>query len=237
MEPRHFDKKDEDANEAPWGPERPAKKQDFVKPQLREAIERYRLARAARHGTSSPDGAAGGNRAGRANPTRPSNQRTRHLTPLLSAERALVTGVASGIGRGIARALHAEGARLAVVDIDAERGGNVASELGATFIQADLSTEAGARAAFDAATKRSARSRSSSTPRRRRAARRKPCSTVTTAEWDAMVNTNLRSGFVLSQAIAKQMIAEQISRQNVVRDVTARGLTPQSSTLQRGKSR
>ncbi len=56
MEPRHFDQKDDDANEAPWGTERPAKKQHFVKPELREAIERYRLARAARHGTSSPDG-------------------------------------------------------------------------------------------------------------------------------------------------------------------------------------
>lgn len=33
---------------------------------------------------------------------------------------------------------------------------------------------------------------------------------VTSAEWDAMVNTNLRSGFVLGQAIAKHMIAEKI---------------------------
>lgn len=55
MEPRHFDKKDEDANEAPWGPERPAKKKHFVKPELREAIERYRLARASRHGRSASD--------------------------------------------------------------------------------------------------------------------------------------------------------------------------------------
>jgi hypothetical protein len=59
MEPRHFDEKDEDANEAPWGPERRVKKQDFVKPELREAIERYRLARASRHGRSSPDGPLG----------------------------------------------------------------------------------------------------------------------------------------------------------------------------------
>ena len=55
MEPRHFDQKDEDTNEAPWGPERRVKKQVFVKPELRAAIERYRLARAARHGRSTPD--------------------------------------------------------------------------------------------------------------------------------------------------------------------------------------
>jgi NAD(P)-dependent dehydrogenase (short-subunit alcohol dehydrogenase family) len=33
---------------------------------------------------------------------------------------------------------------------------------------------------------------------------------VTSDEWDAMVNINLRSGFALGQAIAKQMITEQI---------------------------
>jgi hypothetical protein len=56
MEPRHFDQKDEETNEAPWGPERRVKKsKDFVKPELREAIQRYRLARAARHGRSSAD--------------------------------------------------------------------------------------------------------------------------------------------------------------------------------------
>ncbi|MGA3037225.1 MAG: SDR family oxidoreductase [Vulcanimicrobiaceae bacterium] len=132
------------------------------------------------------------------------------MSSLLSGERALVTGVASGIGRGISRALHAEGAQLAVVDIDAERGGNLASEIGATFIQADLSTEVGSRAALDAALKAlgtiSIFVHSASPPRREA----QTVLAVTGAEWDAMVNTNLRSGFVLSQAIAKQMIAQKI---------------------------
>jgi len=59
MEPRHFDEKDDDANETPWGPERRVKNQHFVKPELRAAIERYRLARAARHGRGIPDDSAG----------------------------------------------------------------------------------------------------------------------------------------------------------------------------------
>jgi len=110
----------------------------------------------------------------------------------------------------MARALHAEGAQLAVVDIDAERGGNVASEVGATFIQADLSTEAGARVAFEEATKAlgtiSIFVHSASPPRRES----QTVLAVTGTEWDAMVNTNLRSGFILGQAIAKHMIAEKV---------------------------
>src|ERR1035437_6405807 len=58
---------------------------------------------------------------------------------LLAFDTALVTGTASGIGRGIARALGAEGARVRGADIDAERGAAIAAEIGADFVQSDLS--------------------------------------------------------------------------------------------------
>jgi 2-hydroxycyclohexanecarboxyl-CoA dehydrogenase len=45
---------------------------------------------------------------------------------------AIVTGAASGIGRGIALALAAEGARVAVLDLDEPGARAVAGELGAT---------------------------------------------------------------------------------------------------------
>jgi len=46
MEPRHFDQRDEEVSEAPWGAE-PRKRPPLITPRLRSAYERYRLARAA----------------------------------------------------------------------------------------------------------------------------------------------------------------------------------------------
>jgi 3(or 17)beta-hydroxysteroid dehydrogenase len=51
---------------------------------------------------------------------------------------AIVTGAASGIGRGCARRLAAEGARVVLADRDSERGIAVAAELGAPHLFAEL---------------------------------------------------------------------------------------------------
>ncbi len=53
----------------------------------------------------------------------------------------VVTGAATGIGRGIAEAFAAQGARLAVVDRDAERVQEAAAALGAEAFPADLNDE------------------------------------------------------------------------------------------------
>jgi 3(or 17)beta-hydroxysteroid dehydrogenase len=55
---------------------------------------------------------------------------------------AIVTGAASGIGRGCARRLLAEGAIVVCADRD-ERGAQVAAEMGATFALLDVTDEAG----------------------------------------------------------------------------------------------
>src|SRR5512138_2586085 len=62
---------------------------------------------------------------------------------------AIVTGGASGIGRGCARLLVAEGAKVVIADKD-ERGAQVAAELGATFQQLDVTDEAGWQRVVDA---------------------------------------------------------------------------------------
>ena len=62
---------------------------------------------------------------------------------------ALVTGAASGIGKACAEALAADGMRVAVVDVDEERGRRVADDLGGAFVAADLTDRSGCRAAVE----------------------------------------------------------------------------------------
>ena len=64
---------------------------------------------------------------------------------------ALVTGGASGLGEATARLLAEHGARVAVLDLDEERGRRVAGEIGGLFARADVRDEAEVIAAVDAA--------------------------------------------------------------------------------------
>ena len=62
----------------------------------------------------------------------------------LDGKRAVITGAASGIGEATARLFVAEGASVVLADVDAGRGGRVASEIGerAVFVTANVSREA-----------------------------------------------------------------------------------------------
>ena len=63
------------------------------------------------------------------------------LTPL-DGRVAIVTGGARGIGLEAARALQENGAKIVIVDINAEAGENAAKELGADFVRTDLTRSA-----------------------------------------------------------------------------------------------
>jgi len=58
---------------------------------------------------------------------------------LYEGKVAVVTGGASGFGRGVAERLADEGASVVVVDVDAEGGREVAEATGGVFVEADVS--------------------------------------------------------------------------------------------------
>ena len=74
----------------------------------------------------------------------------------LAAKRCLVSGATRGIGRGIAHALAAEGARIAAIARGQDGLDALARELGGdhAFIAADVATPAGASSAVDEAVRR-----------------------------------------------------------------------------------
>jgi NAD(P)-dependent dehydrogenase (short-subunit alcohol dehydrogenase family) len=139
-----------------------------------------------------------------------SGEAKERLMGLLDGDTALITGAASGIGRGIAHALAREGVRLVLSDIAAEAGGTLARELDATFVAADLSDPAAAGKLFAAAAAALGSVSifvHSAAPKRRES---ETALAVTEAQWDAMVTVGLRSGFVLGQAAGAHMKARAI---------------------------
>ncbi|RZL95940.1 MAG: 3-hydroxyacyl-CoA dehydrogenase [Variovorax sp.] len=63
----------------------------------------------------------------------------------------IVTGGASGLGEGTARMLAANGAKVVVADMQADKGAAVAAEIGGVFMKCDVSQEADGQAAVAAA--------------------------------------------------------------------------------------
>lgn len=121
-------------------------------------------------------------------------------TKLLEGERALVTGCAGGIGRGIARALKAEGATVLGSDIAAPP-----QEDGIDFLAADLGKPDGWKDLLAGAI---ARLGSISLFVHAASPRRQEVDTplnVSEETWDAMTGINLRSGFFLAREIGRHM--------------------------------
>ncbi len=64
---------------------------------------------------------------------------------------AVVTGGASGLGEATARALAAEGVKVAIFDMNAERGERVASEIGGVFCNVNVTSNESVDAGFEKA--------------------------------------------------------------------------------------
>ena len=113
---------------------------------------------------------------------------------LLQGERALVTGAANGIGRGMVSALREEGAEVYGVDI----------------AEADLSTAAGARKLAEEAIRKLGTVSlfvHCASPRRQES---QHVLAVTEEQWRAMLAVNLDAAFILCQALGRHMVEKKI---------------------------
>ena len=61
---------------------------------------------------------------------------------------AVITGGASGLGAATARRLAAEGVKVALFDLNAEKGEALAAELGGVFCQVNVTDDASVDAGF-----------------------------------------------------------------------------------------
>ena len=61
-----------------------------------------------------------------------------NITPTTAA---IVTGGASGLGEATARALAAKGAKVAIFDLQAEKGEKVATEIGGVFCEVNVTSD------------------------------------------------------------------------------------------------
>ena len=112
---------------------------------------------------------------------------------LLEGDRALVTGAARGIGRGIADALEQEGAQV------------LRADLAAAQLDCDLSTAAGARSLAEEAIRRLGTVSifvHSASPRRQEG---ETVLDATEAQWREMLSVNLDAAFILMQALGLHM--------------------------------
>jgi len=117
---------------------------------------------------------------------------------------ACVTGGAGGIGRAVAVALAAEGARVVVADLDAEAAEQVAADIeGAVAIGVDVSTSAGAAAMVERAV--SALGGCHVLVNSAGIVHKARFLELAEADWDRMLDVNLKAAFLCTQAAARHM--------------------------------
>ena len=129
----------------------------------------------------------------------------------ISGRRAIVTGAAGGLGRGIAEGLLEAGASVAMIDVSA-RLENTAEELSAIFpgrvwgVHGDLSSAAAREAAFEQAVSQLGGGLDILV-NCAGVQRRAPCEEFSLEDWDLVMEVNLRAVFHLCRLAGERMLA------------------------------
>ena len=141
----------------------------------------------------------------------------------LGGKTAFVTGSTRGIGLAIARALHAAGARVAIVGRDQARAQAVAAELGerTAAVACDVALTDQVEAATSAAEK--ALGPIDILVNNAGLTRDNILLRLTDADWDAVLDANLKGAFYTTRAVIKGMMKRRSGR--IVNITSIVGLT------------
>jgi 3-oxoacyl-[acyl-carrier protein] reductase len=145
------------------------------------------------------------------------------MTIDLNGKTAFITGSTRGIGLAIARALHGAGARVAIVGRDAERARSVAGELGdrAAGVGCDVAVAEQVEAAVAAA--ESALGPVDILINNAGLTRDNVLLRLTDADWDAVLDANLKGAFHTTRVAIKGMMKRRSGR--VINITSVVGLT------------
>jgi NAD(P)-dependent dehydrogenase (short-subunit alcohol dehydrogenase family) len=124
----------------------------------------------------------------------------------ISGRTVLITGAARGIGAACARRLAGEGAKLVLADVDGAGVEKVAAELGQIGVRADVTKPDDIARMIDEPYRRWGRL--DVLFNNAGVIRVQPMFEVTEAEWDHVMDVNLRAVFFVLQAAARRMVAQ-----------------------------
>jgi NAD(P)-dependent dehydrogenase (short-subunit alcohol dehydrogenase family) len=124
----------------------------------------------------------------------------------------VITGGAQGIGEACARRLVADGAAVALWDVDDVRGKTLARALTAggarvTYQHCNVASKAEVDAALAATL--AACGRVDGLVNNAGIFKASPFLDISEADWDAVIDVNLKGHFLVGQAIARQMVAQR----------------------------
>lgn len=140
----------------------------------------------------------------------------------LAGKTALITGGAQGIGKAIAQVFIAEGAQVALADIDLARAEESAAELGAHAIAVELDVRAfqQAQSAVDRIVQ--VFGRLDILVNNAGIVKKGWCVDLPEETWDEVLDINLKGTFLCSKAVLPSMIAQSSGRILVVASIAGK---------------
>jgi NAD(P)-dependent dehydrogenase (short-subunit alcohol dehydrogenase family) len=124
----------------------------------------------------------------------------------LDGRVVVITGGSQGIGEACARLLAADGARIALWDVDDARGTALGAGLGAFYAHCNVASKAEVDAALAATV--GALGRIDGLVSNAGIFKAAPFLDISEADWDAVLDVNLKGSFLVGQAVARQMVAQ-----------------------------